>query len=310
MSRLRETLGPGIGAALLALYPEPWRARYREEMLALMEDDPPGPRGLASLLTGAAHAHLRPGASVRAEAGPSSRMRLSIGAMFCCWIAVCLAAVGFQKTTEEPVFTAAGPARALLAIAHDAILAGGLLGAGAIALGGVPLLWQAVATALSRRDRALALLIARPAIALVVLLALVAVLLAIAPARGHGFPAPFVLETLLPWSLGVYALAFVCATTPRAVMRRVEMSPPSLRRASFAGIGLVSAMCLVSAGLALYAPALWLARPSLAAEASGPYGASTGAMLLGQLLAAVLCTALGALAAARACAAARAYRAA
>ena len=39
-----------LARVLLGLYPEAWRERYRSEVSALVEDDPPGVRGLASLL--------------------------------------------------------------------------------------------------------------------------------------------------------------------------------------------------------------------------------------------------------------------
>ena len=90
-----------LGAALLALYPEPWRDRYGEEMRALIEDDPPGARGFASLLAGAAQAHVRPQRCWRAEVAPATAMRLSVGALFACWMLVSLAGSAFAKLTEH-----------------------------------------------------------------------------------------------------------------------------------------------------------------------------------------------------------------
>jgi hypothetical protein len=85
-----------IGAWLIDLDHTAWRARYRTEILALIEDDPPGPRGLASLLAGAADAHLRPRSTWRLSVSPAVRMRLSGCAAFCCWIAMSLMGAGFQ----------------------------------------------------------------------------------------------------------------------------------------------------------------------------------------------------------------------
>jgi len=56
----------------VALYPQPWRERYASEMGALLEEDPPSPRGLLSLLGGALDAHLRPQAGWRAAIPPDA----------------------------------------------------------------------------------------------------------------------------------------------------------------------------------------------------------------------------------------------
>jgi hypothetical protein len=295
----------GAGARLLGLYPEPWRARYRAEMLALLEDDPPGARGLASLITGAARAHLRPAASAPLSASPAARMRLSLGGAFACWIALSLMGLGFQKVTEDGAFTAAAARHPLLSLAHGAIIAGAILGAAAIAVGGLPLLWAALARAVASRDRRLGSLLALPAGAVLCLALLTRLLAAAAPARDNGFPAGFVLSAGLPWVLLSIACAAVCALTPRLVMRRIAPSRRLLRCASFAALPLLAAMCLVTVGLSAYAVALYADAPAAAAAASGPLGESSGAMLLGHSLVSLLSTAVAALCAARAYRAAR-----
>jgi hypothetical protein len=290
---------------LVGLYPELWRERYREEMLVLLDDDPPGARGLATMLLGAADAHLRPRSSWSSGASRQASMRLSLGGMFSCWIALSLAGIGFQKDTEDPAFATASARHPLLGLAHAAVLAGACLGAASIAAGGLPLLWQALLTTIARRERRLALLVVSPVLGVALMGAFTALLLAIAPSRGGGFPASFVLEILLPWTLAIYACALLCALVPRAVLRRIEVSPSSMRRACLAGGPLAVAMCLIAAGLVLYAPAMWLGEPGLAGRATGPYGASTGAMLGVQALTAVIFAELGVVGARRARRAAR-----
>ena len=71
----------------------------------LLADDPPGTRGLLSLVRGALAAHARPGAWA-ARRPAADRIRVSIGGLFACWIAVSLAGASFQKETEEPAFAA------------------------------------------------------------------------------------------------------------------------------------------------------------------------------------------------------------
>jgi len=297
VSSSRGRLRGLAGRLLIELYPEHWRARYRAEMSALIEDDPPGLRGLASLLGGAADAHLRPGS---AAVSPQARMRLSISGMFAAWIALSVVGAGFQKATEEAAFSSAADRHPALAVAHDAILAGAVLGAAAIALGGLPLLWQALRQARVTRDARLAGLLALAPLSILVFAGLTWLAVALAPARGGGFPLGFVLGALAPWILAGLACAATCAIAPRLVLARVAVSPGSLRRAFLAGVALTLAMTLITAALLAYDVALGLQSPDLFARAGGPIGAGTGTMLAAGVLAAALCTALALLSAARA----------
>jgi hypothetical protein len=284
------------GSLLLALYPEGWRDRYGEEMRGLVEDDPPGPRDLLSLLTGAARAHLLPERAWRERVPAASAMRLSVGALFACWILISLAGSCFAKVTEHmDPFEHAHP---LLSVGRALITAGAVAGALAIAVGGLPLLWQALRVAARRQDAPLRWLLASPVLAGAALVALVAVLALVAPYRGARFPARFVLEILLPAGLGVLACAFVAALAPKAVMRRTRPPERLLRLACWAGQALALASLLVTAGLALYVPALW--RDGAGAGLSGPFGASTRITLCVALAAAVAGCAASLLAAGRA----------
>ena len=266
-----------LARALVALYPEAWRERYGDEMIALLEDDPPGMRGLASLLAGAAGAHLRPRDGWSRQLAPAARMRLTLVALFSCWIALALAGAAFQKGTEDRLFAAAGAGHPLLDAARAAVVGGAILGAVAIAAGGLPLLWRALLRA--REDRLVALLVALPPVAIAAFAAVTALLLELARARGQGFPASFVLEFALPWTLTASACALVCALVPRAVLRRLDVPAPSLRRALRAGWVLTMATWLVAIGIAVYAAQIIGSEPSLARVATGPYGASTAVML-------------------------------
>jgi len=292
VSARRRTIGRAAGRLLLNAYPEAWRERYREEMLALLDDDPPGVRGLASLLVGAADAHLRPQASWSERASALARMRLSVGAIFACWIAVSLAGVGFQRTIEDERFLTAAHRHILLAGAEDAIVAGALIGALAVAWGGLPLLWRAVRLAVARRDRRLARLLALPPLAVAGFVGVSRLLVALAPARHGAFPATFVLAAGAPWLVCAIACAAVCALTPPAVLRRVLPSRAELRRASAAGVVLSLAMCLVTGALLVYVLVLCLQAPALSATTTGPLGTSTAVLLAAQCLLATSAAAL------------------
>ncbi len=284
---------------LLGLYPQAWRERYLTEVMALVEEDPPGLRGLTTLVVGAADAHLRP-AGNWSLTSPQTRMRLSLGAIFCCWIVLSLNGIGFQKDTEDPPFASAGHRHPLLAIAHDAVLSGALLGALAIAVGGLPLVWQALRQTYARGDRRLGLLLLSPALALAAFAALTWLLVTISPARHDGFPPGFVLGVQAPWRIGGFLCAAVCALAPRLVMARMELGAAALRRASLTTVALAVAMGAVTLGLTVYACALPLQASSLASESTAPVGAGTGVMLALYAAAAWIASALGLVASRRA----------
>ncbi len=293
------------GAALLALYPEPWRGRYGEEMRALMDDDPPTLAGLASLLVGAARAHVRPGGSWRARATPHTLMRLSVGGTFCCWMALSVAGVSFQKETEEATYAAAERQHWPLAVGHGAVMAGAALGACAIAYGGVPLLWLALRRAWSTADRRLALLLGLAPAAVAAFALLTRVVMWLAPANVDHTSTPAKLALLLPWYAGGAACVAVCALAPRAVMARSQPPLQTLRRATAAGRVLVVAMLLVTTGLAVYVATLATTSPQLSGESGGPIWPSTGLTLGAAWGLAFASTALARVAAARAVRAAR-----
>jgi hypothetical protein len=288
------------GNMLLALYPEPWRERYRQEVLALIEDDPPGVRGLCSLLSGAADAHLRPQQAWQRNSPPAVRMRLSVGAVFCCWIAVSLQGASFQKVTEGQPFAGAEARHPLMSLAHQAILAAALLGAAAVAVAGLPLLWQALVRVRQERDWRLAAMLCLPPLAVAGFLGEALILGALAPARNGGFPARFVLSAGLPFVLGSIVCALVCALSPRAVLGRIDPSRAALRRAALASIPLALAMCVITLALVVYELSLSLQAAALAALSSGPLGASTQAMLAGECALAALGCAFALIGAARA----------
>jgi hypothetical protein len=287
-----------LGGLLVALYPEPWRARYEEEVRGLLEDDPPSPRGLLSLLWGALDAHVRPQRSWRDSASPATRMRMSVGALFACWLLLSLAGIGFVKVTEglSPV-EASHP---LLRVAHVAIGAGAVLGALAIAVGGLPLVWQALVRAVREREARLILLLCSPVLAAALLAGFTLTLGAIAPSRQEGFPASFVLAFPVPLMLAGLAFTLVCGLAPKAVMRRTAPDARMLRRACLAGLVLAGAMIVVTAGLALYAADLWGSSLSAGAPASGPFGASVRMTLCLDLIPAALALGAGLVAARRA----------
>jgi hypothetical protein len=278
-----ERRPPALATLLVALYPEAWRARYREEMFALLVDDPPGSRELLSLVRGAVAAHLRPRTCF--GAAPEVRMRLSVGALFACWLFISVAGMAFAKVTENAPYNTpfdGSQHHLLIGLAHGAVIAGALLGASAVAVGGLPLLWPALRRAAQAGELQLRLLLALPPVATATMMALAALLFALAPARGKGFPATWVAAVMVPLSLGALAWVACCWVATRGVLARVAAPANTLRRAAAAGSVLALAMCVVVAGFAAYTLSLWRQAPSLSALGTGPYGASTWHGVKGQ----------------------------
>lgn len=284
-----KSLQERTARALVRLYPHAWRQRYEEEMLVLLEDDPPGPRGVGSLVAGVVQAHVRPERTWSAALSPLTRVSLSLTGMFGYWIALSLMGVGFQKETEGAGFATAATRHPLLAIAHEAILASAVTGAGAIAVGGLPLVWQALVQAHTRRDRRLALALWLAPAALACFGALTALLLALAPGE-RARTSWSALAILLPWWLGGLACATAWALAPRLALARLTPSARSLRRAYHGAVILAMAMGTISVALLSYDVALAATEPRLAGESGGPLWPSTAIVLAGGALIAGLST--------------------
>lgn len=291
------------GRGLLRVYPLAWRRRYADEVTALLEDDPPSLRGLGTLVTGALRAHARPSAW-RAQLSPAERMRLSVWAVFCCWIGLSVAGGAFQKETEEPSFALAVSNHGALGAARAVVIAGAALGAGAIAVGGLPLLWRAVRQA-HTGGWALRAALLLPLAGLVLFAAVTRLLLAAAPASLEATSTGLRLALVVPWWAAGAAFALSCVLAPRIALLRLDLPPRALRRACYAGLVLLVAMVLVTGGLAVYCLALLRLEPALSGQSGGPLWPSTGFVLATGAALAASCTALASVGATRALAAAR-----
>jgi hypothetical protein len=68
-----------LSRLMVGCYPRRWRRRYRDELLALLEEHQPGPRTVANLALGALGTHLDP--AYRREgitmSGPGSPLRMA-----------------------------------------------------------------------------------------------------------------------------------------------------------------------------------------------------------------------------------------
>lgn len=257
-----------IAAALVALYPQAWRARYGDELLALIEDSSISPLQLADLARGALDAHLGPAGL---NARPVDRMRNTVAATLGCWIAFVIAGAGFAKSTED--FTAYHP---LLGAIRVAVAVLATLSAAAVGLGGGPLILAVLAEARRNREPALVRAVATPFVAIGAV-ALATGWLVVA-AHSHGLHGADGL--LAAWlAIGIAAAAF-CVFGVRSALLRSSPAVTPLRVAVRAAAGVTAAMIGVTAATLAYAIALALATPSLASSPGGPFSPSAEASVI------------------------------
>src|SRR5262249_40513168 len=121
---------------LLRLYPAVWRERYGEEFAALLDECRPSPLLLLDVLRGAADAHLHAERLTGQLAPMTSRRRRAETAVFCAWIAVVIAGLGFAKMTEYDDFKRVGHAYPLIGIAYATIEGGSAVALAAVLIGG------------------------------------------------------------------------------------------------------------------------------------------------------------------------------
>jgi hypothetical protein len=286
--------------AALALYPLGWRERYGEEMRELLDSGPARLRTLIDLLRGALDAHLHPSA---VEAAPLERMRGTVAATVCCWIAFVLAGSSFQKATEDVPFRAAGHSHALLGTSRAVVVALALLASAALALGALPLL-LAIGRQLREEPRGpLLWAVAAPVIAVVVVGGVTTAI--VSSVTGTITTHPTWQWGVLAWVLLVVAAACVCALGARAALMRARLSERELRP-GVAGAWLAArAMAALTITVAAYGAALVIDDPTVAGAADDPFGASATVAVVRALVVMVCASGLAVLTTRRGRAAAR-----
>lgn len=262
----------------MRLYPIAFRRRYGEEMEALIEDREPGMRDVLDMLRAALTAHLRPPEGL--QLGAQTRLKASTGGVLACWAVFAVAGFAFYNSTEDHAFRSAGASHALLGWGYSAIQALAIVASLAVLAGAAPLILSAVGHA-RRRPRLRAIVSVPPAaaIAFAGLTGLLALL-----AHAHlGESTGHVAFAL--WSLAGLACAAACVIGARIAL---FATPTSGRRLLFAlacATVVTVAMAAITLLTLLYAIALQIDAPRLAASPNGPFGlASTNASIAAQMI--------------------------
>jgi hypothetical protein len=254
----------------LSLYPPAWRARYGDEVRALLEDTGGGPRAAASLAWRAVPAWAWPPRHLHDGAG---RTRSSLATTGIAWALLAgLGAVFVQLAQAQP--SSQGPTLAQHPVVQwsywtfDGCLVVSVL---SVAAGGIPLWLLMLRTAQRRREVAWLLTPALvPAVYLVGVLAIVRVVVSSGPevVRGQSVPvADLANGGVGPgWFLALVVLGFAAAVLsaagPAFALRRLRPEGPAVVLAARAALlaaatmGLACAASVVAAvGLYWWAPA-------------------------------------------------------
>ena len=251
--------------ALLALYPQAWRRRYGDELAALLEDDPPGPRATVDLVRGALMAHLHPLPGLTPAEGASNAV---LGPL-ACFICFCFVGGGFAKATEDAPFRRATQTHSVIGATHGVVEFAAFAAAVCLMLAAVPLAWRAVHAARQSGDRRLRRLVAMPPLALGAVAATLGLLALVFRDHSHspGVSGWLALAIVAATSLGAGA---VCWAAPRAIMRRLAWDAQDLKLPVVAMAGVCACMLVMTTALATYLWALLSDAPALASSGNGP----------------------------------------
>jgi hypothetical protein len=234
-SGMSEPKATRLARVALALYPPSWRARYGDEVHALVQESG-SLRDVASLAWRALPAWIWPPAHLHDR---PARMRASLSTGLLAWSFLTGLGLVFAQLTQFQGFHPAGhPIIKVSYLVFDAALALSIAAAG---LGGLPLWLLMLRRAYRehrRRDVAYLLL---PLIAPAAFLAGLTVTVRLVGGANGVSPWWFLVVTLVG-----FAAATLAAAGPGLAMRRLQPGGPALRLAATAG-GVAAAAIVVAA---------------------------------------------------------------
>lgn len=287
--------------ALLRLYPAPWRARYGEELEALIVETSGGRipwRVRLDVVRAAGFERLR-SAGLAGDGPPTERMRGGSLLVLCAWALFVVGGVVVQKFSEHWQAATASGSRALPAGAFDTLVAAAAIGS-ALVLTGVALVVPSIVGLL--RDggwrQVQRYLFVAAALTLAAVLTFVPVVvwahrLSQPQRNGHdgGYAAAFGLSAvLLLASLAAWTVAAV------AVARRLELPRNVLRRETVLATAVTVSMAVMTAATVVWWASLASAAPwFLADRPPGSAASPVAPALLGATIVMLVATAAAAL---------------
>ena len=264
---------------LLKWYPSRWRARYGEELIALMEDtygegSVPLSSRFAIMRTGAAE-HLREVGLVEGEETPGERVRSGSLLVLCGWALFVIAGSAFAKMTEHWVGSTPRGDRVLPTNAYGAVQVAASVGfvivivAAAIALPAVSRFILDGGWAKVRRPVGRALIISTTTALLTI--GMIVWVHHVGPAQHNGGLVTHLIGSL--WALLVVASIGSCTLAAAAVVRRLRLSAPLLRLEGLLAMLLTLGMITIMAGALVWSVSIANDAPRLlSGSGSGLFG--------------------------------------
>jgi len=281
---------------LLRLYPPAWRARYGEELAALLLDmSACSPFDLLDLLRGAFDAHLHP--ELVATKGPHTmptRLRASEIAVFAAFILFVVAGLGFQKSSEE--IMKADASNAAINIPYLLVEGGAVVALLAVLAGGLPIAYAALRYALANRRRDILALFCVPVVSFAALVAYAFVALQVANGASQSTGHHLFIGLIAVFLLGAVASTWAVA----AAIRRAEVSPGLFRFALLPAAVATLAMALMLAAVVAWGLALRAADPAAFNGNDGILATSTLLTWIGHIVLMAAATLVAAVAVLRA----------
>ena len=231
-----------LARAALALYPPSWRARYGDEVHALLDESGGGLRAVASVAWRALPAWIWPPAHLYDR---PARMRASLATGLMAWSLLTGLGLVFAQLTQFQGFRPPGhPIIPWAYVTFDAALALSVAMAG---LGGLPLWLLMLRRALRERRRRDTVYLLLPLIAPAAFLAGLSVTVRLVGGA----------DGVSPWWFGVITLvgfgfAGTAAAGPGLALRRLQPRGPALRLAAIAG-GVAAASAVTAAAAIIVA---------------------------------------------------------
>jgi hypothetical protein len=255
----------GTSKRLLRLYPAGWRARYGDELEALILETNGGRvpwRVRADVALAAADERLR-GAGLAGDGTPPERMRGGTLVVLCAWALFVVAGVGVQKFSEHwqavtPSADQALPAHAFDALAVAAAIGSVLVMAGVAAT--LPSLLRFLRAGSWRHVRPLHVALGLTVAAVPLSIAVIAWAHQLNGAQRNGHDAAYATVWVL-WSLVLIGCLAAWTVAGVTIARRLELSTTVLRFQAVLGAAVALSMVAMTAATAVWWAALAQSAP-------------------------------------------------
>ncbi|HEX4207401.1 MAG TPA: hypothetical protein VHZ51_25015 [Ktedonobacteraceae bacterium] len=288
-----------IQKLLLRLYPRAWRTRYEEEFLVVLASHPFSLFEGIDLIRGAFDAQLHPGLGTTGMPLPErtrqmlSTLRSSLLIMFCAYIGVILAGMGFQKLTESTILQGAIQAHGLVGLSFHLVIIGAVVALLAVLAGGVPIAFAVIRFALAQKRYGPLFLLAVPLLAFAIFLGTILLMKAIDHPGTQPVWLLFLDRGILFGTL--IAVAIISAGAVCLAVVRSEIPEKFLRFAVLPSTLTTLSMALISAAIITWGLGLRYGAPQIFAGNDGIVGTSTIGTWLGIIAAMIIATALSTL---------------